>query len=199
MKKVTLAITLSLLIGVLTFFYINNKDTEFETMSKRIPFSGLYNITEQLPNVPSNEEWESYLETTGTHENLYREKTTKYGDLVKRFYIGQEYPQYIDVIETDVTNDGVPEQIISFDGGGTYGITEYKIIQNETIIATLNPPSVGRSGKFIPDSNGNGFSLQWYTADMFPEGYCCPIGYMETRFVYTDGQFVSYYEQRFID
>lgn len=165
------------------------KDKKFEIMSEKTPFSGLYNTNEQLPEVPTNEEWESYLATTDVFENLYREKATKYGDIVKRFYIGQEYPQEIDIIEADITNDGTPEQIVSFDGGGTYGITEYKIIQNETVIATLKPQSVGRSGEFIPDPNGNGFSLKWYTDDMFPNGYCCPANQMVTVFEYTNGEF----------
>ena len=66
--------------------------------------------------MPSDEEWELFLATTDVFENLYREKVTKYGELVKRFYIGQEYPHDINIIEADLTDDGIPEQIVSFDG-----------------------------------------------------------------------------------
>ena len=43
-----------------------------------------------------------------------------------------------------MTGDGKPEHIVSFDGGGTYGILFYEIVKDDKIVATIKSESVGR-------------------------------------------------------
>lgn len=160
-------------------------------------FEGLDSEIENLPAMPSYEEWALIMENSGIFQDRITQGVAEYGDLAKRFYSKKEYEgYYIDVVYADVTNDGVPESIVSFDGGGTYGIIKYTIVSGDLIIATIEPSSVGRSGALKPDINGNGFSMIWYTNDMFPNGYCCPVEKMVTDFVYENGEFSVMKEER---
>jgi len=168
-------------------------------VEKTVPvtFKGLDSSTKALPPLPSDAAWEEKVGNTEIFKDRYLEVVQKYGNLAKRYYFSEDYDYYtIEVTEADLTSDGVPEKIISFDDGGTYGVEKYHIISGDKIIATIDSPSVGRGGGFLPDKSGNGFTFVWYTEDMFPNGYCCPVAKMVTRFVYENGGFKIASEDR---
>jgi hypothetical protein len=155
-----------------------------------ITFKGIEITNKDLPPLPSDEEWVKVLEGSGIFENRYKEDVLEYGDILKRYYSSDDYYHYyIDLETMDVTADGVPEQIVSFDGGGTFGIELYEIVQGDKIIAVIDPVSIGRGGTVEANPDGNGFSVYWYREDMFPGGFCCPAAQMVTKFVYRDGDF----------
>jgi hypothetical protein len=161
-----------------------------------ISFKGLTSGVKKLPPLPTEDEWNNILDNKGVFRQRLEEDFSKHGDIVKRFYASEDYEYYyIDVVIADLTADGVPEQILSFDGGGTYGIIKYEIISGEEIIVTIEPQSVGRSGAFQPHDTGNGFSVIWYTEDMFPNGYCCPVEQITTTFKYEDMKFIAIEEK----
>lgn len=168
-----------------------------ENTKEQMSFQGFQSTIKDLPQVPSAEKWDSVLENSGVHRDRVESDFSKFGEIAKRFYADKEYQgYYIDIDYADITSDGIPEKIVSFDGGGTYGIIKYEIVSGDKIIASIKPQSVGRSGAFQPDPTGNGFSMIWYTEDMFPGGFCCPAEKMVTRFEYKNNVFVSTNEQR---
>tara|TARA_R110000772_G_scaffold121384_3_gene227698 strand:- start:3371 stop:4039 length:669 start_codon:yes stop_codon:yes gene_type:complete len=154
-----------------------------------VRFTGLEIVEKDLPELPSSEEWQASLQAN----NIFRpriERAAAYGDLAKRYYSAEDnWPYIIEIRDADITADGIPEQIVSFDGGGTYGVERYEIVSGDKIIATISSPSVGRGGVLVPNPTGNGFSFIWYTNGMFPNGFCCPVGKLVTRFVYAQGEF----------
>ena len=172
-------------------------NTGLDHASSTISFKGLEMETRELPPLPSEEEWQLVIENSGVFRDRIEDDIKMYGDLAKRYYSSDEYKYlYIKVIEVELTSDDVSEKVVSFDGGGTYGITKYEIIENEKIIATIKPSSVGRSGSFLPDPSENGFTMVWYRDNgMFPNGYADPVAKMVTRFVFEGDIFKPVYEQ----
>ncbi len=174
-------------------------DENLKQITPSISFTGLDLHIKELPPMPSNEVWQEVLNNSIFKER-FEEDTNKYGEFMKRYYSDNEYSHfYIKVIEADLTSDGVLEKIVSFDGGGSYGVERYEIVQGDKVIATIKTPSVGRGGVFLPDASGNGFSITWYQEDMFPNGFCCPIAHKITRFVFEDGIFKPVYEQMILN
>lgn len=164
--------------------------TSAPEVNELITFKGIEITNKDLPPMPSDDEWVQVLEGSGIFENRYKEDVLKYGDILKRYYSSDDYYHYyIDVETVDVTGDGVPEQIVSFNGGGTFGVELYEIVQGDKIIAVIKPESVGRGGTVEANPDGNGFSVYWYREDMFPGGFCCPIAQIVTKFEYRDGEF----------
>jgi|GEM_PF-2730735 len=216
--KVTLySKTAAIIFGIAIFavgFCIGNWQSETEDFSDEnsdldgdlkqdasiISFTSLDMETRELPPIPSEEEWQLVVENSGVFKDRLEDDFKMYGDLAKRYYSSDEYKHlYIKVIEVDLTSDDKLEKVVSFDGGGTYGIIKYEVIRENKIISTIEPSSVGRSGAFLPDPSENGFTMVWYRDnETFPNGYCCPVTKMITRFVFEENIFKPVYEQRIL-
>jgi len=193
MKKIFLITTICLLVGV-TFFVLNKPFTYPIGNFEPITFTTYDNEMRNLPPLPTLKEWSKVLITKGAQADQIQRDVTEHGEIMKRYYT--KYEDIIfDLVEADVTADGTPEKIVSFDGGGTYGIIKREIIQDGQIIATIEPNSVGRSGSIQPHSDGNGFAVFWYTEDMFPSGFCCPTQQKITIFKYGANTFTPVSEE----
>ena len=122
---------------------------------------------------------------------LLNEQIEKYGDMANRFL----FKTYIvNLEEFDVDNDGLKETIVSLCGtGGNHCPHEIIIVKNNEIIFSA---SKGISGLNITKTNtGNGFYMQWTNSELTANGFCCPLGYMKTRFIFENGEFKPIYEQ----
>jgi hypothetical protein len=155
-----------------------------------ISFTGLSTTSRPLPPLPTAEAWQQKIAGSGIFENRLREDAAQYGDIAKRLHMVNENYSYLTFSEHDLTADGIPEIIVAYSGGGSYGVDTYEIIQDDRVIATIDAPSVGRGALLTPSTDGNGFSMTWFRSDMFPGGFCCPAAQMVTTFVFKDGTFV---------
>lgn len=93
----------------------------------------------------------------------------------------------------DVDGDNQDETIVYSCGvGGNHCPHSVDIIKNQEIIF-----SAYSSGLRIKETDtNNGFYLEWRSDEDLTGGYCCPWGYMKTRFVYENSQFIPVLEQK---
>lgn len=167
-----------------------------DSIPPKITFSDFNNEIEGIPQLPTEEEWGAFVEDNDVFALRYKIDEPEYANILKRFHMSYHFPSYIDITEADVTGDGQPELILAFSSGGNFGVEEYKIVQNNEVIATVWSGSTLSGGLLIPNPSGNGFVKTWYTADMFPEARCCPVSRMETVFEFVDGKFIPVSEHK---
>ena len=93
----------------------------------------------------------------------------------------------------DVDGDKKDETIIFGCGiGGNHCPHNFDIVKDNKIIF-----SAGLSGVNIkPTETGNGFYLEWNNDEDLTGGYCCPWGYVRTKFVYENNKFIPVLEQK---
>jgi hypothetical protein len=98
------------------------------------------------------------------------------------------------VKEFDVDADGNNEKIIYGCGlGGNHCPHKVDVIKNNKIIFSVNGVNIA---DIKPVETGNGFYLNWHDDDDLGGGYCCPSGYVRTKFVYQDNRFIPILEQK---
>jgi len=94
----------------------------------------------------------------------------------------------------DVDGDGSDEIIVYGCGvGGNHCPHTVDIIKNNQIIFSVDEVNIA---DITPVEIGNGFYLDWYNDKDLEGGYCCPFGYVRTKFVYENNRFVPVLEQK---
>jgi len=92
----------------------------------------------------------------------------------------------------DVDNDGKDEIIVfACEIGGNHCPHYIEIIKDNKII--FHAEGISIDIKSVDSKNG--FYLEWKNASNYNEGFCCPTGYVRTRFVYKDNKFIPILEQ----
>lgn len=92
----------------------------------------------------------------------------------------------------DVDGDNKNETIVFSCGiGGNHCPHSVDIIKDNKIIfsASLNGVNIK------PAETKNGFYLEWNNDEDLSSGYCCPRGYVKTKFVYENNKFIPVLEQ----
>jgi hypothetical protein len=147
-----------------------------------------------VPPLPSDGQLQESMQQS-IIQLYYDENYKKFGELVRR-YAGEGY-LVTNIVEADVTGDGVVEQIVSLHAGGNHAPFAYEIVSGAQIIFSMKligeGPLLLRS--LVPADAGNGFTLSWQTWSHHDGGLCCPIGHTATRFTYSNGEFIPVYEQ----
>lgn len=150
------------------------------------------NAHEDLPAIKSIEEITSETNGRITSESLiYQETLAKYGDFGIRFF-----PTYYPFIKNfDVDADGKDEKVVYLCGiGGNHCPHKIVIVKDDKIIFSV---SAGMTDLGLsPSETNNGFYVEWVPTDNgWVYGLCCPPGFVKTRFVYTNNEFIPIYEQ----
>lgn len=154
------------------------------------------NEIKDLPKIKSDKD--IFIMEGGIGHDTFREQIKEYGDMARRFLNsdkdGQNTISYVKKI--DIDKDNIKESIVGTCGLFGNGCPHSNlIVKNNKIIFSTNEANI------IETKDGNGFYLQWvpYTSDInkpqWNNGRGVPAGYMLTRFVMKDGNFVPIYEQ----
>lgn len=150
------------------------------------------NAHEDLPAIKTIEEITK--ETNGeitTDSLIYQETIAEYGDFGIRFF-----PVYYPFIKNfDVDADGKDEKVVYLCGiGGNHCPHKIVIVKDDKIIFSV---SAGMTDLGLsPSETNNGFYVEWVPTDNgWVYGLCCPPGFVKTRFVYTNNEFIPIYEQ----
>ncbi|MFA6189916.1 MAG: hypothetical protein WC711_00150 [Candidatus Staskawiczbacteria bacterium] len=123
-------------------------------------------------------------------QDLYEEQKKQYGDLAVRFWADSNSITFLK--EFDVDGDGQKETIIGICGlWGNHCPHEVVIIKNNKQVFSYSDTGVNVS---LPES-GSGFYIEWHTIKYYENGYCCPTGYMKTKFTFKDNKFIPVSEQ----
>lgn len=158
-----------------------------------IQFNDYSNEHIELPDLPTDTEWNLLIAEGSPFNWLYKEQGDNYGDLGRRFSNDNMLMSLVESV--DVTGDGIPETVLALgDMGGNHQPYYYKIVQDDKIIFESGKGTAQLAG-LEPDSTGKGFTLSWRDDKHLTQGLCCAIGNYKTRFVYTDGVFMPLYEQ----
>lgn len=174
----------------------------FPTTTVTISSENYSSEISSLPPVKTREEIRKEDTTEDGEEffNEYKDELfSQYGSMAGRF-LSEGYA-ITEIEEFDVDNDGKTEKIISLCGvGGNHCPHEIIIIKNEKIIFST---TAGMTGLELAKSEtGNGFYVHWVPTTTEGKwqwrGLCCPIGYINTRFVFEEGVFKPVYEQEVI-
>lgn len=119
-------------------------------------------------------------------------------DLIKQYptWAGRFLPDdNITSIEAfDVDEDGKPETIIGLCEWGNHCPHQMYVVKGSRIIFSATDP-VGDGIGIEEDQAGNGFYVEWKAEDQV-QTYCCPSGYMKTKFIYKEGSFMPISEER---
>jgi hypothetical protein len=100
----------------------------------------------------------------------------------------------ISVKRFDVDGDGSDEiMVYGCSVGGNHCPHTVDIIKNNQIIFSVDGVNIA---DITPVQTGNGFYLDWYNDKDLEGGYCCPFGYVRTKFVYENNRFVPVLEQK---
>lgn len=126
-------------------------------------------------------------------KSLHEEQYDEYGDIVLGFLADGYY--FTNYQEFDVTGDGQLEVIIDICGiGGNHCPHKTIVVSDDKIIFSTSPGVIYSGIK--PANNRNGFYLYWTpSSGSWDYPFCCPPGYMKTRFIYKEKEFVPVYEQ----
>lgn len=93
----------------------------------------------------------------------------------------------------DVDGDNIDETLVySCNAGGNHCPHALDIIKNDKIIFSASLSGININ----PVETRNGFYLEWNNEYDLTGGYCCPWGYVRTRFVYEDNKFIPILEQK---
>lgn len=138
----------------------------------------------------------SYYTNLSDNLNIfYKDIYAKYGNFGTRFLPGF-YPT---IVEFDIDSDGKNEKIVSLCGvGGNHCPHTIDIVDDEEIVFSVSVGMVGLN--LTASETGDGFYLEWVpTTGNGWENYalCCEPGYMKTRFVYKNNEYVPVYEQEY--
>lgn len=196
----TAFVCLALFLIALAFWLIKNtptqklKETSGQILNfplKYFPESNRLGGTDTWAQFSGEVASRSYPTTTITisNDSYSNEKRQAYttAQLIK----GSEISD--DVAYFDVDNDGNKERITSIcSSGANHCPNRQEIVKNDKVIFTL----IADGGWIDPTETHNGFYVNWYKDDDFPNGRCCATGNTRTRFVYTNGLFVPIFEQQ---
>lgn len=122
----------------------------------------------------------------------FEENITEFGEIALRF-LPDDYIEYVK--KFDVNGDGVDEQIVGLCSGGNHCPSPILVVESDKIIfSTWGSVS---TKEIIPSDDGNGFLVRWASDEQESEGFARPLGFMQTKFVYKDGTFISVEERSF--
>ncbi len=145
--------------------------------------------------VTESKEISYYDELRSNLDIFYKDIYAQSGNFGTRFLPGF----YARVDEFDVDSDGINEKIVYLCGiGGTHCPHIIDIVDNDKIIFSVHAGIVELN--LTASETGDGFYVKWVpTTGNGWENYaeCCEPGYMKTRFVYKNNEFVPVYEQEY--
>ena len=124
------------------------------------------------------------------HLDQIKENYSEYKELAS-YYLPNST---ISLKKFDVDGDGSDEIIVYGCGvGGNHCPHTVDIIKNNQIIFSVYEVNIV---DITPVQTGNGFYLDWHNDEDLAGGYCCPFGYVRTKFVYENNKFVPILEQK---
>ena len=111
---------------------------------------------------------------------------------MKIFHKNKEWILNLSRVKFDLTGDGNQEKVVVYNSVAAADAGSYHadVIQCDTIIFSV----VEDNAAIVPADTTNGFYIEWRSSKDVT-ARCCPDGFMRTRFVYKDGQFIPLYEQ----
>ncbi len=138
-------------------------------------------VRKEIQKTESNDSiWLKYI------DDNYKE----FGQIAVNFIADSQDIEFSDSF--DVDNDGVKEKILGLNSigradGGSYNAA---IVKNGKVIFTVTE----NKSFIVPADTTDGFYVEWKNPSD-DSALCCQTGYIRTRFVYDDGEFVPVYEQ----
>lgn len=170
----------------------------FPTTKITIPTDGYSVDIKPLPPIKSLNQLkkESEFSDAYPYMEFYLKDVKKYGNIANRFI--NESLGVREVRKFDVDMDGKEETIITLCTYGANGCPhKFIIIKDNSIIFSVEVE--GRHLNLISSETGSGFYVHWIPKEKegtkWENSYCCPPGYMKTRFVFEKGKFIPVYEQ----
>lgn len=158
---------------------------------RSLKIKSINEILEEIENMPefSEEEREPTISLKGYLIQLAKENYKEYGTLATNYL-----PNYhiIAVKSFDIDNDNRPETIVVYNYTKRVDAGSYHsdIIKDNHIIFSVQEDN----SSIIPADTANGFYIEWRSGKIFG-ARCCPEGFVRTRFVFKNGEFVPIYEQ----
>lgn len=169
------------------------------TKEQYLGLSNIYTLEDYRNNYEKNLHTDDFFVDK---EPTWNEVVGEFGDFGARFLSGEYDGAKWDVAvieEADVDNDNQKEKIVYMSENLDHFDQRILIIKDQKIIFSINS-SRDSSSRIIPSKTGNGFYLKWVDFNKHYEdtGYCCPKGYMKTRFVFENRKFKPAYEQEIL-
>jgi len=135
-------------------------------------------------------------------EPTWNKVVGEFGDIGARFLSGEYGNKKWSVVleeEADVNSDEQKEKIVYLTEDTDGFDHRILIINNQKIIFSVNGDR-DTIPKITFSETKNGFYIEWVNPSKHYKdtGYCCPKGYMKTRFAFEDGKFVPVYEQEIL-
>lgn len=168
--------------------YLENKTVYQSYPTKEITLTDYDNSTRQLETKPFNEALDELKNDCGdliSKVSLAEQNYRQYGSWTTHFLPTYEVYK---VENFDVDGDDAEETIIhkNINCRATGGSFNADIIKNGEIIFS----TTGHNSAIIPADTSNGF----YVEQSDTVG-CCATGFLRTRFVFENGEFIPIYEQ----
>jgi len=160
------------------------------TLSRDIYNSTVRNLPPVIPYKPVTDDPE------GVWDQLHKKTLQEYGSIVDRFWSGGES---IYLKHFDVDGDKKDETIVYACGiGANHCPDQIFVIKNDKIIFSAQSGWTGLD--LAKSDSGDGFYIHWVPSEnvantKWDTGLANMPGYMNTRFVLADNQFVPIYEQ----